>query len=366
MGKTREKRSRTSRDAIHRVSTAKDTLSPVLQARHVSVQLTTEQGTFEALHDVCLTVGQQQTVGLVGESGCGKSLVALTLAGLIEFIGGRVTQGEILHRGRDLLGLSAHKWREVRGRAMSLIFQEPRASLNPVLPIGLQVNEVLRARRGLSHAAARQTAVELLGSVGIPQARQRMSQYPHQLSGGLCQRVMIAIALACRPDILIADEPTTALDVTIQAQILKLLREQQQKHKMGLLLITHDMGVVAHMCDVAAVMYAGWVVEQAPVRDLFARPKHPYTAGLLACVPLHGFASRGSDDSESSESPRGVASKEAQPLVALAGHVPGLHQRIKGCPFAPRCAHATLPCSQRMPPWEEDGRGRGVRCFHPL
>jgi peptide/nickel transport system ATP-binding protein len=297
---------------------------------------------------VSFSVMPGETLAIVGESGCGKSVTALSVLRLIPSPPGRIVSGAIRFAGRDLLGLSDAEMRDVRGNQISMIFQEPMSSLNPVMTIGRQIGEILGLHQGLGRIRARQRAVAMLRLVHIPEPERRIEQYPHQLSGGMRQRVMIAMALACNPKLLIADEPTTALDVTIQAQILDLMRELKQKIDAAIVLITHDLGVVAEMAERVVVMYAGHKVEEAPVKALFRRPLHPYTKGLLGSVPRLG-----------------VASVQAPPRLAeIPGTVPSLKEPIIGCPFAARCSFATDICRSEMPVFEEKETGHYAACFH--
>jgi len=294
-----------------------------------------------AVDDVSFTVGEGETLGLVGESGSGKSVTALSILRLVE-PPGRIAAGRIRFRGRDLMGLSEHEMRGVRGAAIALVFQEPMTALNPVFTIGSQLEETLVVHGRAHGAAARQQALELLGAVSMPDPPRRLDEYPHQLSGGLRQRALIAMALACRPALVIADEPTTALDVTVQAQILDLLRDMKERFGLSLLLITHDLGVIAETADRVAVMYAGRIVEEGPVREIFRSPAHPYTRALLASVP------------------DGRAGSE---LRAIPGTVPTLGELPPGCAFAPRCGDRFAPCDVRAPAATPIGAARAVRCY---
>ncbi len=300
---------------------------------------------FRAVDGVSFSVEPGQTVGVVGESGCGKSVTALAIMGLLPSRGARVT-GQILLEGSDLLTLSAREMRDLRGRDIGMIFQDPLTSLNPVVPIGVQVTEVLERHRGMRGKAAATEAEGLLKSVGIPDPRRRLSEYPHQLSGGMRQRALIATALACRPRLLLADEPTTALDVTIQAQILALLKQLVDETGTALVMITHDLGVVAGLCDMVNVLYAGRVVETADRHRLFAEPRHPYTHGLLGSIPRL-------------DAPRG------EPLHPIRGSVSDNIPWTSGCAFAPRCDHVVARCTEATPALEDDGR-RLLRCYHPI
>jgi oligopeptide/dipeptide ABC transporter ATP-binding protein len=284
---------------------------------------------------------------VVGESGCGKSVTALSILGLIPSPPGSIEAGRIRFEGRNLLELDPEDLRSIRGREISMIFQEPMTSLNPVLPIGRQVAEPLMVHQGLSAAQARRQAADWLDRVRIPAARRRLEDFPHQLSGGMRQRVMIAMAMVCRPKLLIADEPTTALDVTIQAQILSLMIALKEEMGMALLLITHNLGVVAQMAVRVIVMYAGQVVEEAPVAELFERPFHPYTRGLLRSIPRLGAAAAG----------------ESRRLVEIAGIVPAITETMAGCKFAERCGHAFERCREKAPDFFRIRPGQQARCW---
>ncbi len=317
----------------------------LLQIQGLRTNFESDRGVAKAVDCVDLAIDEGQTLGLVGESGCGKSVLALSILRLIS-PPGRVSGGTILFEGRDLLQLPERHMRSVRGNRIGLIFQEPASALNPVLSVGFQVAEVLMIHRGLARREAMQRAVELFRVVSIPEPERRVREYAHQLSGGLQQRVMIAIALACSPSLLIADEATTALDVTIQAQILDLLRRLRKEYRLALLLISHDLGVIAEMADRVAVMYAGKIVEEAPVRELFRSPRHPYTAGLLRSIPTR-------DDT--GESPRR--------LHAIQGNVPDLTQLPPGCAFHPRCPDVMDHCRTRGPSLDNGPGGTRVACF---
>jgi len=309
----------------------------------------TRDGVVRAVDGVSFHVIAGETLAIVGESGCGKSVTALSVLRLIPSPPGRVVSGAIRFAGRDLLRLSEAEMRDVRGNEISMIFQEPMTSLNPVLTIGRQIAETLTLHQGLDRSAALAKAVEMLRLVHIPEAERRVAEYPHQLSGGMRQRVMIAMALACNPKLLIADEPTTALDVTIQAQILDLMRELKQKIDAAIVLITHDLGVVAEMAQRVVVMYAGRKAEEAPVGTLFRRPLHPYTKGLLSSVPRLGAS---------------LDTEQAPRLAEIPGTVPSLREPIPGCPFATRCTLATEICEREMPVFEEKEPGHFAACFH--
>jgi peptide/nickel transport system ATP-binding protein/oligopeptide transport system ATP-binding protein len=303
----------------------------------------TSSGEVAAVDGVDLSVDRGRTLGIVGESGCGKSVLSLSVMRLVAHPG-RVAAGRVLLDGRDLLALSPAAMRAVRGAEVAMIFQEPMTSLNPVHSVGSQITEAMRAHDpGASDAALRKRAVEALSRVRIPAPERRFEEYPHQLSGGMRQRVMIAMALACRPRLLIADEPTTALDVTVQAQILDLLRELQREEGMGIILITHDLGVVAEMADEVAVMYAGRVVERAPAASLFADPQHPYTLGLLGSIPR--------------------LEEERERLLAIEGTVPPPFALPPGCRFAPRCPFAEPACDAGVPPLRSLGLAHQAACI---
>ena len=324
---------------------------PLLDVRGLKTQLSLEEGPVLAVDDVSFSIPPGGTLGVVGESGCGKSLTALSVMRLVPEPPGRVVGGQIRFRGEDLLSLPEEKLRRMRGRHLSMVFQEPMTSLNPVYTVGEQIAEGVRLHQGLSRAAAREHSVEMLRRVGIPAPEQRVDSYPHQLSGGMRQRVMIAMALACGPELLIADEPTTALDVTIQAQILELLKRLQAEQHMAVMLITHDLGVVAESCDAVVVMYAGRVVERASVKALFRQPAHPYTAGLLRSIPaLHEVGGAG-------ERPR---------LRTIPGMVPSLRKLPGGCRFRDRCERAQDICARVEPALEPKRDGQEAACHNPV
>ena len=317
----------------------------LLEIESLQVEFPIGGRVLRAVDDVTLSVGEGEVLGIVGESGSGKSVTMLALMGLIAYPG-RVRAGRLQFAGRDVLTLSDRERRAVTGRDMAMIFQEPATSLNPCFSVGFQLVETLRQHLQLTRQAARDRAVELLLQVGIPDPARRLQDYPHQMSGGMNQRVMIAMAIACNPKLLIADEPTTALDVTIQAQILDLLRQLQRERGMALVLITHNMAVVEEMAQRVAVMYAGQVVEEGAARDLFAAPQHPYTAALLSALP-----ERHADDGAR--------------LATIPGMVPGLYDRPRGCLFGPRCTSATVRCHKEQPTLERVGSGR-ARCIYPV
>jgi peptide/nickel transport system ATP-binding protein len=322
---------------------------PLLEVDGLRTWFFTRDGIVRAVDGVSLHVMPGETLAIVGESGCGKSVTALSILRLIPSPPGRIVSGTVNFAGRNLLDLSEAEMRDVRGNDISMIFQEPMTSLNPVLSIGRQIAETLTLHQGLDRTAALARAVDMLLLVHIPEARRRIGEYPHQLSGGMRQRVMIAMALACNPKLLIADEPTTALDVTIQAQILDLMRELKQKIDAAIVLITHDLGVVAEMAQRVVVMYAGRKAEEAPVRELFRRPLHPYTKGLLLSVPKLGAS---------------LAPERLPRLAEIRGTVPSLKEEIPGCPFAERCAFATDICRSEMPVFEEKEPDHYAACFH--
>jgi peptide/nickel transport system ATP-binding protein len=324
-------------------------VEPILDIADLRTWFFTRDGVVRAVDGVSFHVIPGETLAIVGESGCGKSVTALSILRLIPSPPGRIVSGAIRFTGRDLLGLSEAEMRQVRGNEISMIFQEPMTSLNPVLTVGRQIAETLTLHQGLGHSAALTKAADMLRLVHIPEADRRIGEYPHQLSGGMRQRVMIAMALACNPKLLIADEPTTALDVTIQAQILDLMRELKEKIDAAIVLITHDLGVVAEMAQRVVVMYAGRKAEEAPVDRLFRRPLHPYTKGLLASVPRLGAS---------------LDHKRAPRLAEIAGTVPSLREPIPGCPFEARCAFATDICRREMPAFDEKEPGHFAACFH--
>ncbi len=325
-------------------------MTPLLDVKNLRVDLPTERGTLHAVRGIDLQVQRGEMLCLVGESGCGKSMTALALMGLLPRQARR-TADHLRFDGIDLQGLAGREMNALRGARIAMIFQEPMTSLNPSYTLGDQLCEALHAHRRATRAQARERAVYLLERTGVPQAADRLRQYPHQLSGGLRQRVMIAMALMCGPELIIADEPTTALDVTIQAQILRLIRELQREFGTAVVFITHDLGVVARIADRVAVMYAGEVVETAPVAGLFSHPAHPYTRGLLGCLPVRGKTVPGSR------------------LQAIPGVVPSLIGPVQGCAFASRCAEVREACTQ-TPPQVTVGAAHAARCvaaqpWHP-
>jgi peptide/nickel transport system ATP-binding protein len=319
---------------------------PLLAIRGLKVHFSTDDGMVRAVDGVDIEVNRGETVCVVGESGCGKTVTAMTVLKLIAMPPGRIVAGQILWQGRDLVPLPAEAMRSIRAKQIAIVFQEPMTSLNPVYTVGEQIAEVVRHQEGLSRRAAMDRAKEMLALVNIPNAARRAGDYPHQFSGGMRQRVMIAMALSCNPQLLIADEPTTALDVTIQAQILDLLAEMKDRLGMAVMLITHAMGVVAEVAQRVVVMYAGKVVEEAPVRDLFGNPRHPYTQGLIRSIPRLD-----------------LAATEHRRLEAIPGTVPGLLNPPPGCRFAARCRFATDACTAEEPPLREVSPGHKVACI---
>ncbi|VTU34170.1 Stage 0 sporulation protein KD [Variovorax sp. PBS-H4] len=315
---------------------------PVLEVQDLRTHFDTLAGTVRSVDGVSFTVRAGRTLGVVGESGCGKSVTALSVLRLVPMPPARMS-GTVRLRGTDLLRLSEREMRQIRGNRISMIFQEPMTSLNPVLTVGRQIAETVQLHQKLGRADALVRAMEMLRVVQIPEPGRRVNEYPHQLSGGMRQRVMIALALACNPEVLIADEPTTALDVTIQAQILDLIKRLQKELGMGVVMITHDLGVVAESCDRVIVMYAGRKVEEADVLDLFDRPQHPYTRALMASMP-----------SMNSSGTR---------LAEIPGMVPAPHELGGGCAFAARCPHANARCTAETPSLVEQGAGHAVACF---
>ena len=315
----------------------------LLEVRNLRTHFDTDRGLFRAVDGISFDVRRKRTVGLVGESGCGKSVTSLSIMGLVPSPPGRIAADGLRFDGRDLLTMSADERRRLRGGPMSMIFQEPMTSLNPVRTIGHQIIEAIRAHTDLSAAAARDRAIEVLDLVKIPAPASRVDEYPHRLSGGMRQRVMIAMALACDPALLIADEPTTALDVTIQAQILDLLAGLQQRLGMAILIITHDLGVIAELADEVVVMYAGRIVETAPVQALFGDPQHPYTIGLLGSIPRLDV--------------------DRERLSTIEGTVPSPANQPKGCRFSPRCPFADRRCRDEQPPLVELGPQHRAACW---
>ena len=317
--------------------------APLLEVQGLRTVFATDDGDVAVLEDVGFTVHAGQTLAIVGESGCGKSVTSLSIMGLLPKPHGRIDAGSIRFEGRELVGMPEREMQDLRGNDIAMIFQEPMTSLNPAFTVGDQIMEGLVRHRGLSKAQAREQALEMLRKVRIPAPEQRLNEYPHKLSGGMRQRVMIAMALACDPRLLIADEPTTALDVTIQAQILELMRNLQQETGTAIVLITHDLGVVAEVADEVVVMYAGRIVERAPVAALFDQPQHPYTVGLLGSIPRLDV--------------------ECERLAAIDGQVPPPNQRPVGCGFADRCPFVDAACRASLPPLRDLGQGHASACF---
>jgi oligopeptide/dipeptide ABC transporter ATP-binding protein len=329
--------------------TGREAPRAVLEIDNLKTHFFTPAGVVKAVDGVSYSVGSGETLGVVGESGCGKSVTALSVLRLVADPPGRIVGGTIRFQGRNLLDLRQQQMEEIRGNEISMVFQEPMTSLNPLQTVGRQISEAISLHQGLGKRKAMEMAVDMLRRVSIPEPERRAHSYPHQLSGGMRQRAMIAMALSCHPKVLIADEPTTALDVTIQAQILELMRELQQAYGMAIVLITHDMGVVAENADRVIVMYAGRKVEEADVDDLFGRPAHPYTRGLLGSIPQLDEAGKGGRRVRLSE---------------IKGMVPSLVQLPHGCSFAPRCSHATDQCRAATPPPQQLWPGHWVACWH--
>jgi peptide/nickel transport system ATP-binding protein len=325
------------------MSSANGDRGPLLDVRNLSVEFPTSDGWVRAVDDVSLTVYPGEVVGLVGESGSGKTVTSLAVLGLTREIGGRIpVESQVLFEGNDLTKLSSRQLGDIRGKRIGMIFQQPVRSLDPAFSIGGQIAETIRRHEGGSKREAWAKAITLLDRVKIPDAAKRAKQYPHEFSGGMCQRVMMAMALSCSPSLLIADEPTTALDVTVQSHVLELLREIQADTGVAILFISHDLGVIAEMCDAVAVMYAGQIVERATAEDLFLRPRHPYTSGLMGAVPKVGMG---------------------KTLVAIPGNVPDPGRGPAGCRFHPRCPHAVGGvCDGLVPPLAPARDGRVTRC----
>ncbi|AUZ73912.1 MULTISPECIES: ABC transporter ATP-binding protein [Aeromonas] len=320
--------------------------TPILEVRDLAVEFAVDDGKIKVLDGASFQVAPGQTLGVVGESGCGKSVTSLAIMGLLPKPHGQVVAGSIRFQGEELLSLAPDQMYKVRGNRISMIFQEPMTALNPVQTVGDQLMEVFHLHRpDYSKAQRREAAIAMLQKVGIPEPAQRFAVYPHNLSGGMRQRVMIAMALACEPALLICDEPTTALDVTIQAQILELMKELQAQTGMAIIFITHDLGVVAELCDEVVVMYAGRAVEQADVFELFDHPRHPYTHGLMSSIP------------RLEDEPKSL-------LKTIKGQVPALHEMPAGCRFSNRCPHATEICVSAIPATEQLAERHGVACHH--
>ncbi len=315
---------------------------PLLRIKNLSVQFFTYQGVVRALEDTDLTIHQGEVLGLVGETGCGKSVMARSVLRLIPDPPGKITQGEIIFKGEDILKANRKRLREIRGNEISMIFQEPMSSLNPVFTVGNQMGEVIILHQQVGRNRAKEICIEMLQQVKMPDPERTLSKYPHELSGGMRQRVMIAMELSCRPDLLIADEPTTALDVTVQGQVLTILDDLVRRIGVSALFISHDLGVIAQVCDRVSVMYAGQMVEMAPVGKLFAGPRHPYTHGLLQAIPS--------------------IDEERDPLMVIPGVVPRLIEPPAGCRFHPRCSRRFDPCDEIAPRLAEVDSGHHVAC----
>jgi oligopeptide/dipeptide ABC transporter ATP-binding protein len=316
--------------------------TPLLEIRNLNTHFFTRKGVARVLEDLSLSIGQGEIVGLVGESGSGKSVTGFSIVDLLK-APGKVVSGQVLFERRDITSLGEMEKQEIRGKEIAMIFQNPRASLNPVLSVGEQIQQVLRHRQGMSKKQAQRRAIELLRTVRIPEPERRLAAYPHQLSGGMAQRIMIAMAISCSPRLLIADEPTTGLDVTIEYQIIQLLREMRDLTGMSVIVITHDLNMAAEVCDRILVMYAGKIVEEAPVQEFFAAPRHPYTIGLLASRP-HLQVERD--------------------IPTIPGNVPDLIDRPTGCAFHPRCRWSTELCVQQQPPLLTVGERHAAACHH--
>ncbi len=320
---------------------------PLLEIDRLAVEFNTRAGVARVVDQIGFSLMPGETLGIVGESGCGKSVTALAIMGLVPEPPGRVAGGAVRLKGEDLIRADTARMRQIRGNNISMIFQEPMTSLNPVFTVGDQISEAVRLHEGLSRRDAQDRAIEMLGAVHIPVPERRVDEYPHQMSGGMRQRVMIAMALACRPEILIADEPTTALDVTIQAQVFDLLAELREKTGTAIILITHDMGVIAEMADRVAVMYAGRIIETGSVEEILDDPYHPYTRGLIACVPHM------QDDPP----------PERPPLLEISGVVPAMNELGAGCAFEPRCSERLGQCPVERPETRVIGEGRETVCW---
>ena len=335
----------TVKTQTHESATDQQQINPVLEVKNLETGFFTQRGFVKAVNGVSFSVNPGETLGIVGESGCGKSVTAMSILRLIQDPPGRILNGEILFQGKNLLKIHKKEMENIRGDRISMIFQEPLTALNPVMTVGYQLTEGVRRHRRVSKREAHLLAVEMFKRVGIPDAKSRLTAYPHQLSGGMRQRVMIAMALACEPKLLIADEPTTALDVTVQAQILELLIRLREEVGTSIIMITHDLGVIAEIADRVAVMYAGNIIETAPTRQLFRNPMHPYTIGLIRSIPrIVGERSR---------------------ITTIPGMVPSLWNLPKGCRFAPRCTQSQERCT-RMPELHEVEAGHMSRCWNAL
>jgi len=319
-------------------------MGTILEVKGLKTQFFTQDGIVHAVNGISYTVDEGETLGIVGESGCGKSVSVLSVMRLIPQPPGKIVGGQVIFEGRDLLKLSEDEMRQVRGNKISMVFQDPMTSLNPVLTIARQMTEGMELHLGLDHQQARKRAIELLEMVNIPQAKDRIDDYPHQFSGGMRQRVMIAMGLSCNPQLLIADEPTTALDVTIQAQILDLVRDLKQKIGMAIIWITHDLGIIAGLADRVAVMYAGYIIESAPVKEIYGDPRHPYTLGLLGSIPR-------------------LDAERKKKLTPIEGFPPDLIDPDPGCPFAPRCRFAIEQCMVENPTLQPVALNHYVACW---
>jgi len=319
----------------------------LLEVKNLVTKFYTEEGIVHAVNGISYTLDEGESLGIVGESGSGKTVGVLSLMGLIPSPPGRVLAGKALFKGRDLLQLSKQEIRRIRGREIAMVFQDPMTSLNPVLTVGRQLTEALELHLGLSHDAASARAAEMLALVGIPDPEERLKEYPHQFSGGQRQRIGIAMALSCDPSLLIADEPTTALDVTIQAQITELVLKLKEQLAMSIIWITHDLGVIAKLVEKVAVMYAGYIVEMAPVRHVYKRTSHPYTLGLLQSLPK-------------------VTARERNRLIPIQGLPPDLLQESSHCPFVPRCRFAIERCWQENPPLQQVAPGHSAACWEVI
>lgn len=316
----------------------------LLDVQGLETQFITPDGTVHAINGVSFRVANGETIGLVGESGCGKSVTMLSILGLIPMPPGKIAAGKALFQGQDLLKMSEMQIQKIRGGQISMVFQDPMTSFNPVLTIGKQITETIEVHLRMDHSQAVKRAAELLDIVGIPGARARLNDYPHQFSGGMRQRAMIAMALSCKPKILIADEPTTALDVTIQAQIVELVKNLRDELGMAIVWITHDLGIIANLARRVIVMYGGYFIEEAPVKELYRNPQHPYTLGLLGSLPRLDLDQR-------------------EPLISIEGAPPVLYKKPDFCPFAPRCTYAVEKCRHTNPPLEEIAPGHRVACW---
>ena len=319
-------------------------MAPLLEVKNLRTEFVTQDGVVQAVNGISFSLEEGETLGIVGESGCGKSVSMLSLMRLIPQPPGRIVEGEVWFQGRDLLKLSNEEIRQIRGNQIAMVFQDPMTSLNPVLTIGQQIGEALELHLGMTKEQARQRAIELLEMVRIPEAAERIDDYPHQFSGGMRQRVMIAMALSCNPKLLIADEPTTALDVTIQAQIIDLIKDLKRELGMAIIWITHDLGIVAGLVDRVQVMYAGYIVERAKVDEFYKNPRHPYSLGLLASLPR-------------------LDEERKRKLTPIEGLPPDLISLPPGCPFYPRCKYRVPKCLDENPPLRQVGEGHEIACW---